>query len=211
MSNQKRDKQFWKMIVIPNDWRYFISGMKSCLTGYNFWMSSVKYSKQYKISTITIVVQLLSCIWLFVTPWTVATRLLCPWGFLNKNTEWVAISFSRAIFPTQGSNPGLMHCRQILYHMSHQAQVFLPGKSHGQRSLVGYNPWGCKELNTTEWLSTHVDCNPPGFSQWDSLGKNTGVGCNFLLLGIFLTQGLKSHLLHWQTDSLPLSHLGSQY
>ena len=28
----------------------------------------------------------------------------------------------------------------------------LPGKSHGQRSLVGYSPWGCKEWDTTEWL-----------------------------------------------------------
>ena len=28
--------------------------------------------------------------------------------------------------------------------------VFLPGESHGRRSLVDYNPWGCKELNTTE-------------------------------------------------------------
>ena len=28
--------------------------------------------------------------------------------------------------------------------------VFLPGKSHGQRSLVGYSPWGCKELDITE-------------------------------------------------------------
>ena len=26
----------------------------------------------------------------------------------------------------------------------------LAGESHGQRSLVGYNPWGCKELDTTE-------------------------------------------------------------
>ena len=30
--------------------------------------------------------------------------------------------------------------------------VFLPGKSHGQRSLAGYSPWGCKELDTTERL-----------------------------------------------------------
>ena len=29
--------------------------------------------------------------------------------------EWVAISFSKSLFPTQGSNPGLPHCRQILY------------------------------------------------------------------------------------------------
>ena len=28
--------------------------------------------------------------------------------------------------------------------------VFLPGEFHGQRSLAGYNPWGCKESNTTK-------------------------------------------------------------
>ena len=31
----------------------------------------------------------------------------------------------------------------------------LPGKSHGQRSLVGYSPWGRKELDTTERLHFH--------------------------------------------------------
>ena len=30
--------------------------------------------------------------------------------------------------------------------------VFLPGKSHGWRSLVGYSPWGHKESGTTKWL-----------------------------------------------------------
>ena len=42
---------------------------------------------------------------------------------------------------------------------------------------------------------------------WDSPGTNTGVGCHFLLQGIFLTQGLNLcllHLLHWQVGSLPL-------
>ena len=33
--------------------------------------------------------------------------------------------------------------------------VFLPGKFHGQRSLVGYSLWGCKESDTTERLSTN--------------------------------------------------------
>ena len=32
--------------------------------------------------------------------------------------EWVAIPFSRGIFPTQGWNPGLLHCREILYSLS---------------------------------------------------------------------------------------------
>ena len=44
---------------------------------------------------------------------------------------------------------------------------------------------------------------------WDFLGKNTGMSCYFLLQWIFLTQGLNPRLLHWQPDSLPLSHLGS--
>ena len=32
----------------------------------------------------------------------------------------------------------------------------LPGEAHGERSLAGYCPWGCKESDMTEWLSTHV-------------------------------------------------------
>ena len=40
-------------------------------------------------------------------------------------------------------------------------------------------------------------------------GKNTGTGCQFLLQGIFLAQGSNLGLLHWQVDSLPLSHKGS--
>ena len=43
---------------------------------------------------------------------------------------------------------------------------------------------------------------------WNSPGKNSGVCCHFLLQGIFLTQGSNPCLLHWQVDSLPLSHLG---
>ena len=34
--------------------------------------------------------------------------------------------------------------------------VFLPGKFHGQRSLVGCSPWGHKELDMTERLNTHA-------------------------------------------------------
>ena len=34
--------------------------------------------------------------------------------------------------------------------------VLLPGESHGERSLAGYTPWGHKELDTTEQLSTHI-------------------------------------------------------
>ena len=39
---------------------------------------------------------------------------------------------------------------------------------------------------------------------WDFPGKNTGANCHFLLQGVFTTQGLNLHLLHWQVESLPL-------
>ena len=48
------------------------------------------------------------------------TRLLRPWGFSSKNARVGCHAFIQEIFPTQGSNPGLPHCRQILYHLSHQ-------------------------------------------------------------------------------------------
>ena len=48
------------------------------------------------------------------------------------------------------------------------------------------------------------------FCPWDFPGETTGVGCHFLLEGIFPTQGSYPCPLHWQIDSLPLSHQGCQ-
>ena len=48
------------------------------------------------------------------------TRLLCPWDFPGKNTGVGCHSLLQGIFVTQGSNPGLLHCQQILYHLSQQ-------------------------------------------------------------------------------------------
>ena len=47
-------------------------------------------------------------------------RLLYPWTSPGKNTEVGSHSLLQGIFPTQGSNLGLPHCRQPLYHLSHQ-------------------------------------------------------------------------------------------
>ena len=56
-----------------------------------------------------------------VTSRTVAcTRLLHPWDFLCKSTGVGCHFFLQGIFPTQGLNPGLPHCRQMLYCLSHQ-------------------------------------------------------------------------------------------
>ena len=51
-----------------------------------------------------------------MTPWTVACEVLCPWDFSGKNIEVGCHALLQGIFPKQGSNLHLLHCRQILYH-----------------------------------------------------------------------------------------------
>ena len=61
------------------------------------------------------------------------TGLLCPWDFPGKSTGVGCHFLLQGIFPTQGSNPGLLHCRQILYHLSHQGNPSV--HSRWQRTL----------------------------------------------------------------------------
>ena len=58
-------------------------------------------------------------------PWTVPHQVLCPQNFPGKNIGVCSHSFLKGLFLTQGSNPGLPHCRQILYHMNHQRTLTL--------------------------------------------------------------------------------------
>ena len=48
------------------------------------------------------------------------TSLLHPWDAPGRNTGVDCNFLLQGIFPTQGSNPGLPHCRQMLYRLSHQ-------------------------------------------------------------------------------------------
>ena len=65
-------------------------------------------------------VKWLSRVQLFATQWTVPTTLLRPWDFPGKTTGVGCHFLLQWIFPTQGSNPGLPHCRQTLHRLSHQ-------------------------------------------------------------------------------------------
>ena len=56
----------------------------------------------------------------------------------------------------------------------HPIPVLLPGKSHGQRSLVGCCPWGCEESDTTEWLYFHFSLSCIGD------GKGNPLQCSCL-------------------------------
>ena len=64
--------------------------------------------------------QSFSCVWLFATPWTVACQVPLSMGF-SRQEDWCGFpALLQGIFPTRRSNPGLPHCRWILYQVSHQ-------------------------------------------------------------------------------------------
>ena len=80
--------------------------------------------------------------------------------------------------------------------------VFLPGKFHRQRSLVGYRPRGHKESDRIEHIYF--------LRLWSKSSVDVAHGLNCpTLCGIFPDQGLNPYPLYWQTDSYPLPHQGS--
>ena len=67
-------------------------------------------------------VKSLSRVPLFVSPWTVAYQAPLSMGF-SRQEYWRGVPLpSPGDLPTQGLNPGLLHCRQMLYHLSHQGR-----------------------------------------------------------------------------------------
>ena len=52
--------------------------------------------------------------------------LYSPWNSPGQNSA-VGSHFLQGIFPNQGLNPGLLHCRQILYQLSHKGSPFIQG------------------------------------------------------------------------------------
>ena len=64
-------------------------------------------------------------------------RLHSQWNSLGQNTGVGSHSLFQGIFPTQGSNPSLPHCRWILYQLSHQGSPRIV-------EWVGYYPFSCR-------------------------------------------------------------------
>ena len=63
-------------------------------------------------------------------------RLLRPWNSPSKNTGVGCHSLLQGIFPTQGLNPGLLHCRRTLYCLSHQGILVNDFHSHFHLQLT---------------------------------------------------------------------------
>ena len=70
-------------------------------------------------------------------------RLLCPWDSPGRNIGVGCHALLQGIVPTQGWKPGLLHCRQIVYHLSHQR---IPGNKS-----VNYQRAGCILQNKNDF------------------------------------------------------------
>ena len=73
--------------------------------------------------------------------------LYTPWNSPGQNTGVSSCSLLQGIFPTQGLNPGVPHCRWILYQLSHQGSWKQLRDSEGKGGLACCSSWDCKELN----------------------------------------------------------------
>ena len=152
----------------------------------------------------------LSHVQLFVTPWTIACQAPPSMGF-SRQRYWNGLPFpSPGIFPTQGLNPGLPHCRQTLYHLSHQGSpntiyIFHMCVRACACACLCYS-LGHVQLFVTPWTIAWQASLSMEFSRQEYWSD-----CHALLQGSFLTHGSNPHflcLLHWQMGSLPLATPG---
>ena len=79
-----------------------------------------------------------SRVWPWDSIWTVAYQAPCPWDSPGNSPGVDCHFFLQGIFPTQGSNPGLPHCTQTLYRLSHQGSQKVKSLS---RVWLFSTPW----------------------------------------------------------------------
>ena len=95
----------------------------------------------------------------FATLWTIAHKAPLLWDSPGKNTGVGCRFLLQGIFPTQGSNPGLLHCRQTLWRLSKWVAIpsFRGSSQHRDRTWVSWVSCIAGEFITTD---------PPGKPLW---------------------------------------------
>ena len=82
--------------------------------------------------------------------------LYSPWNSPGQNTGMGSLSLLQGNFPTQGPNPGLPHCRQILNQLSHK----------GSPGILGWLAYPCSRGSSLPRNQTRVSCIAGGFFVW---------------------------------------------
>ena len=118
-----------------------------------------------------------------MTPWSVANQAPLSMRILHvRILEWIVMPSSRALScPTQGSNPGLLHCRQILYCLSHQGSprmewVAYPF-SRGSSQLRNRTGVSCTAGGfSTSWATRKARLMLPGVNNYYRATRSPGGG-----------------------------------
>ena len=112
-----------------------------------------------------------------------------PWIgiFQARIPGWATISFLQGIFPTQGSNPHLLHCRFILLLLSNWGSSSSP-------LIFSNQPVHTQLLPSCPTLCNPMDRSPPGSFVHGILQARILEWVGWLLQGIFPTQGMNPHL-----------------
>ena len=147
------------------------------------------------------------------------------WNSPGQNTGAGSLSLLQGIFPTQGSNPGLLHYRRILYQLSHNGSprilewVASPFSSRSPRPrnrtwvscIAGrfFTNWAIREARV-KVSHVRLFVTPCIYPPWNSPGRDTGVGSLSFLQGIFPTQESNPGLLHCRQILYHLSHKRSR-
>ena len=143
--------------------------------------------------------------------------LYSAWNSPGQNTGVGSLSLLQGIFQIQGSNPGLLHCRRILYQLSHKGSLrilewvaysFSSGSSQPRNltwvsCIVGgfFTNWAMREAPKWSESESHSAMSNSLISHWlyipwNSLGQNIGMDSLCPFHWIFLTQESNWSLLH---------------
>ena len=147
MSNRQRElgmegpgclrKGTWEYFGIHDSWRWRIQLMVSEIVAIVFMITANAYCP------LVSVLRRFSCVWLFAILWTIAPRLLCPRDSPGKKTGVGYHALLQRIFPTQGSNPcllHLLHCQgaslPLVPPVSLLFCIYIHGETEAQKSLT---------------------------------------------------------------------------
>ena len=111
-----------------------------CFTEFSCLLSNLNMNQPCEVKS-------LSRVRLFATPWTVALQAPLSMGFSRQYTGVDCHFLLQGIFPTQGLNLGLSHCRQTLYHVSHQgSRLWRLSSNPDSATYWLYQPGRCRNL-----------------------------------------------------------------
>ena len=102
-----------------------------------------------------------------------STRFFCPWNSPDKISEVGSHSLLLGIFPTQGLNLGLPHCRQILYHLSHQGSPTLTLQASISSSVRGLQIYSC-----IFWRGLYEVIHLKQYSNWQTVPPSMNYNVN---------------------------------